>query len=372
MSRRLSPERIAGLVEGAASVAGQVELSGLLRSTVEIAMELTGARYGALGVLGEHGGLIHFLHSGMAEAEAAAIPHLPEGRGVLGSITRAGHIIRLDDVTTHPDAAGFPPGHPDMRTFLGVPVRVGDRVFGNLYLTEKDGGFTEEDETLVEFLALTAGSAVSTLRLQERLRRAALLEERERIARDLHDSIIQDLFAVGLSIQAQANQIDPVHDEVRRRLDDAVEKLDDTITSLRRFIFDLRPPVWARPSLRQQLADLVGRLSGPYQAQVTVDVSCPPDLPAPEVADELLALVKEALSNALRHSGAATIDVRVDGSPERLVVTVTDDGKGFDPAHARRGMGLANMAGRVEAAGGSFHLDTAPGKGTVVRASFPV
>ena len=372
MSRRLSPERIAGLVEGAASVAGQVELSGLLRSTVEIAMELTGARYGALGVLGEHGGLIHFLHSGMDEEQAAAIPHLPRGAGVLGTITRAGRIIRLEDVAAHPDAAGFPPGHPVMRTFLGVPVRVGDRVFGNLYLTEKEGGFTEEDEILVEFLALTAGSAVSTLRLQERLRRAALLEERERIARDLHDSIIQDLFAVGLSIQAQANQIDPVHAEVRERLDRAVEKLDETITALRRFIFDLRPPVWARPSLRQQLADLVGQLSGPYEARVTVDCACPPDLLPPHLGDELLAVVKEALSNALRHSGAAAIDVRVDGNEERVVVTVADDGGGFDPARARRGMGLANMAGRIEAAGGSFRLETAPGKGTAVRASFPV
>jgi signal transduction histidine kinase len=372
VSRRLSPERIAGLVEGAASVAGQVELSGLLRSTVEIAMELTGARYGALGVLGEHGGLVHFLHSGMTEKEAAAIPHLPEGAGILGAITRAGRIVRLDDITAHPDAAGFPPGHPVMRTFLGVPVRVGDRIFGNLYLTEKAGGFTEEDEALVEFLALTAGSAVSTLRLQERLRRAALLEERERIARDLHDSIIQDLFAVGLSLQALANQLDPALADVRRRLDESVEKLDETITSLRRFIFDLRPPVWARPSLRQQLADLVGQLAAPYQARVGLDVSCPPDLLPAHQGDELLAVVKEALSNALRHSGADEIEVRVEGDEERVVVTVADNGRGFDPGRAPRGMGLANMAGRVEAAGGSFHLETAPGKGTVVRASLPI
>jgi len=275
-------------------------------------------------------------------------------------------------VAAHPDAVGFPERHPPMHTFLGVPVWVGDRVFGNLYLTEKEGGFTEEDETLVEFLAVTAGSAVSTLRLQERLRRAALLEERERIARDLHDSIIQDLFAVGLSIQAQVNRIDPVQDELRRRLDEAVEKLDETIGALRRFIFDLRPPVWARLSLRQELADLVGQLSGPYQARVALDVSCPSDLVAPHLGDELLAVVKEALSNALRHSGARDIDVRVDGSPARVMVSVTDDGAGFDPTRARRGMGLANMAGRVEAAGGSFTLDTAPGKGTVVRASFPV
>jgi len=372
VTRRLTPERIAGLVEGAASVAGQVELSGLLRSTVEIAMELTGARYGALGVLGQQGSLVHFIPVGMDDETAAAIPHLPKGLGVLGTITRAGRTTRVDDVATHPDAVGFPEGHPQMRTFLGVPVRVGDRVFGNLYLADKEEGFTEEDETLVEFLAVTAGSAVSTLRLQERLRRAALLEERERIARDLHDSIIQDLFAVGLSIQAQVNHLDPVQDEVRRRLDEAVEKLDETISALRRFIFDLRPPVWARPSLRQELADLVGQLAGPYQARVALDVSCPPALIPPHLGDELIGVVKEALSNALRHSGAMDIDVRVDGDPSRLVVSVADDGRGFDPARARRGMGLVNMATRVEAAGGSFTVDTAAGRGTVVRASFPL
>ncbi len=372
VTRRLTPERIAGLVEGAASVAGQVELSGLLRSTVEIAMELTGARYGALGVLGQQGSLVHFIPVGMDDETAAAIPHLPKGLGVLGTITRAGHTTRVDDVAAHPDAVGFPEGHPQMRTFLGVPVRVGDRVFGNLYLADKEEGFTEEDETLVEFLAVTAGSAVSTLRLQERLRRAALLEERERIARDLHDSIIQDLFAVGLSIQAQVNHLDPVQDEVRQRLDEAVEKLDETISALRRFIFDLRPPVWARPSLRQELADLVGQLAGPYQARVALDVSCPPALIPPHLGDELIGVVKEALSNALRHSGARDIDVRVDGDPSRLVVSVADDGRGFDPARTRRGMGLVNMATRVEAAGGSFTVDTAAGRGTVVRASFPL
>jgi signal transduction histidine kinase len=372
VTRRLTPERIAGLVEGAASVAGQVELSGLLRSTVEIAMELTGARYGALGVLGEQGSLVHFIPVGMDARTAAAIPHPPQGLGVLGTITRAGRTIRIDDIAAHPDAGGFPAGHPPMRTFLGVPVRVGSRVFGNLYLADKPQGFTEEDETLVEFLAVTAGSAVSTLRLQERLRRAALLEERERIARDLHDSIIQDLFAVGLSIQAQVNRIDPVLAEVRCRLDEAVEKLDETISALRRFIFDLRPPVWARPSLRQELADLVGQLAGPFQARVALDFSCPTDLIPPHLGDELTAVVKEALSNALRHSGARDIDVRVDGDPTRLVVSVADDGSGFDPARARRGLGLANMAVRVEAAGGSFTLDTVAGRGTVVRASFPL
>lgn len=372
MTRRPTPERIAGLIEGAAGVAGQVDLSDLLRSTVETAMELTGARYGALGVLGRQGKLVHFVPVGMDDETVARLPHPPRGLGVLGTITRERRTIRVAEVAGHPDAVGFPEGHPRMRAFLGVPVRVGDRVFGNLYLADKEAGFTEEDETLVELLAVTAGAAVVTLRLQERLRRAALLEERERIARDLHDSIIQDLFAVGLGIQSQVLHLDPAQGEVRRRLEEAVAKLDETISALRRFIFDLSPPVWARPGLRQELADLVGQLAGPHRARVSLDVACPPDLVPPPLADELLAVVKEALSNALRHSGARDVDVRVDGDPSRVVVSVADDGRGFDPARARRGMGLANMATRVEAAGGSFTVDSAAGRGTVVRASFPL
>ncbi len=375
VSRRLTPERIAGLVEGAASVAGQVELSGLLRSTVEIARELTGARYGALGVIGEHGGLVDFIHSGMGE-EADEIDHYPTGIGVLGIITSTGKTIRVDNIAEHPDAAGFPEHHPVMTNFLGVPVRLGDRIFGNLYLTEKEGGFTEEDEILVEFLAVTAGSAVSTLRLQERLRRAALLEERERIARDLHDSIIQDLFAVGLNIQASVNLLDSdkaqAQAQVKAKLDDAVEQLDEAISELRRFIFDLRPPVWARPSLRQEIADLVGQLSAPYRAQVNLDVTCPSDSIPAGVSEQLLATIKEALSNALRHSGSAEIDIRVGCSQSQVEVSVADYGTGFDPDAASHGMGLANMAERVMTAGGSFRIDTEPGAGTVVRSTFPL
>jgi signal transduction histidine kinase len=373
VSQRLTPERIAGLVEGAASVAGHVELSGLLRSTVEIARELTGAKYGALGVIGEHGGLVDFVHSGMGE-EAEKIDHYPTGVGVLGIITSAGKTIRVDNIAEHSDAAGFPEHHPVMTNFLGVPIRLGDRIFGNLYLTDKKDGFTEEDEILVEFLAVTAGSAISTLRLQERLRRAALLEERERIARDLHDSIIQDLFAVGLNIQASVNLLDsePAEARVRAKLDEAIEQLDEAISELRRFIFDLRPPVWARPSLRQEVADLVDQLSTPYQAQVNLDVTCSSDSIPADVSEQLLATIKEALSNALRHSGSAEIDIRIGCDQSQVEVSVTDHGTGFDPDAASQGMGLANMTERVTTAGGSFRIDTEPGAGTVVRSTFPL
>ncbi|MDX1691255.1 MAG: GAF domain-containing sensor histidine kinase [Acidimicrobiia bacterium] len=368
-----TPERVADLVEGAANVAAEVDLTGLLQSTIEIAMEITGARYGALGVLGDHGGLVDFVHAGMDPDAVRAIGHLPRGTGVLGTITKLAKTIRIDDIADHPDSAGFPDGHPEMTTFLGVPVTVGDRVFGNLYLTEKDGGFTEDDEILVEFLAVTAGSAINTLRMQERLRRALVVEDRERIARDLHDSIIQDLFAVGLGLQTSMARITEEPDAVRARLDDAVEKIDETIASLRRYIFDLSPPVWARPSLPRQLADLVGRLSAPYEVPIHLDVACDEGLVPPDLAEDLLQIVKEALSNALRHAGASEVTVRVGCGQTQVVVSVADDGAGFDPeAASGTGLGLTNMADRVHALGGSFRVETPAAGGTTVRASFPL
>jgi len=372
VSGSFTPERIAGLVEGAASVARQVDLSGLLHSTVEIAMDLTGAHYGALGVVGEHGGLIDFIHVGMDDDRVAAVGPPPRGAGVLGTLTTTGKTIRLDDIRAHADSVGFPEHHPEMQSFLGVPLRIGDRIFGNLYLTDKPGGFSEDDEILVEFLAITAGAAVSTLQMQERIRRAALLEDRERIARDLHDSIIQDLFAVGLSLQSAAGRVTSNPQEVAARLDQAVEQLDESIGSLRRFIFDLRPPMWARPSLQRELADLVGQLSAPYSARVSLDVNCPPDLVPADVADELVQIVKEALSNALRHARADTIEVRVGCGRSQVVLSVSDDGTGFDPAKRGSGLGLANMAERVRDAGGSFRVDSGPGVGTTIRATLPV
>jgi len=367
-----TPERIAGLVEGAASVAGQVELAGILRSTVEFAKEITGARFAALCVVGEHGGLVEFITVGMDDETARGIGTPPKGAGMLGMITAMGKTIRTNDVATHPDASGFPDAHPRMGSFLGVPIRVGEQIFGNLYLTDKAKGFTEEDEILIEFLAVTAGSAVSTLRLQDRLRRAALLEDRERIARDLHDSIIQDLFAVGLNLQAAAAQVASDPDGMRLKIDASIDHLDESIAALRRYIFDLRPPVWARPNLRESLADLVGQLSAPYQATVSLEVSCPADLVPRYLADELVATVKEALSNALRHSQADSIEVRVGCGASQAVMTVADDGIGFDPSGPGKGLGLSNMASRVAAVGGSFRVDTTETDGTVFRATFPL
>jgi len=360
------------LVEAAASVAGQVELSALLRSTVRTGMELTGAKYGALGVLGEHGALMDFVHIGMEEGVSREIGHLPRGTGVLGIMSRTGETVRLNDINQHQDAFGFPEHHPPMCTFLGVPVRVGDRVFGNLYLTDKDDGFTEDDEVIVEFLAVTAGAAVSTLRMQERLRRTALLEDRERIARDLHDSIIQDLFAVGLGLQASSGALADDPSAVAGQLDTAIDKLDETIVSLRRYIFELRPPVWARPSLRSELSRLLEELSATHQVAVGFEFDCPPDIPEPPISDSLSAVIKEAVNNALRHAKPSTVDVRVVCHGDVVRASISDDGIGFDTSGESEGLGLNNMAERVEESMGSLFIDSVPGRGTVVHIAFPL
>jgi len=367
----LTPERIRHLIDSAASVVGQVELEAMLQSIVDTAMELTGAPFGALGVLGDHGQVREFVYGGIEKADGDAIGHPPRGAGILGLLTRAGKTVRLDEIGAHPESSGFPPGHPRMHSFLGVPVRLGDRVFGNLYLTDKEGGFTDQDEILIELLAVTAGAAVSTLRLQDRLRRTALNEDRERIARDLHDSIIQDLFAVGLSLQGAATQIESDPSEVTDRIEDAVDQLDLSISSLRRYIFDLRPPVWARPSLSRHLGDLVDELTRPHGTDTALHVDCPPGVPAPHVVPHLTAVIKEAVSNAMRHASATKVEIDVTCNGNRVTAVVRDDGRGFDPRSITGGMGLANMKDRTFTAGGDLNIGSSPGEGTVIRATFP-
>jgi signal transduction histidine kinase len=367
---KLPPERLAALVTGAAAVTATADLSELLAATAETARESTGAKYAALGVLGEHGTLIEFVHVGIAKEVAEAIGPLPTGHGVLGTLIAEAKTIRLDRIQDHPDSIGFPPHHPPMTTFLGVPVRAGDRVFGNLYLTEKDGGFTDDDEQLVEALAAIAGSAVANLRLQQRLRRLAVVEDRERIARDLHDAIIQDLFAVGLVLQGMTVRLDDDRD--RRDIEEAVERLDEAIAGLRRFIFDLKPPSWQDRDLKREISRLVHQLADPYGVEVQIHISDQLKGVSADVIDDATQIIREATSNALRHSDSSSVEVSAEGGTGVLILTVTDHGKGFDPATAGQGLGISNLRQRAEKAGGETTIRSRIGEGTTVRAILPV
>lgn len=362
-------DRLAKLVTAASAVTRQTDLTAVLRTTVDTGMELTGAAYGALGVLGEHGALIQFVHAGLDRETGAAIGSPPQGRGLLGVITEIGKTVRTDRITDHPDSVGFPAHHPTMESFLGMPITVGGETFGNLYLTEKPGGFTGQDEALVEALAAIAGSAIATARMHGRLRRAAVVEDRERIARDLHDAIIQDLFAVGLSLQSLGQKVaDPT---VKSSLTESVQRLDEAIASLRKFIFDLRPPVWTRRSLKGELSDLIGQLAEPHEASVSLTVTGDLNDLSGEVVSDVVQVVREATSNALRHSGVGRVSVSVHRGADRIVIAVADRGRGFDPETVERGMGLDNLRARARDANGDAEITSRAGFGTTVRVVLP-
>ena len=368
--RQFTPARLRDLVEGAAAVAGQTDLQAILATTIEIAMDLTGAPHGALGVVGQHGGLVDFVHAGLDPNKAEAIGGPPQGRGVLGVISREGKTVRLKHIGDHPDSVGMPSHHPEMGPFLGVPVRAGPNLFGNLYLTDKEGGFTEEDEALVEALAMIAGTAIRTVRLQRRLQSLAVAEDRERIARDLHDAIIQNLFAVGLSLQGQALKV--VDPEVRRALEQDVESLDQTITSLRGFIFDLGTPGGDERTLRSEIRELVTRLAGPHDTEVHVTYTGTLDTLPRRVIEDAIQLIRESLSNSLRHSEASRVTIELHGGDDRLALLISDNGIGFDPAAVAWGLGLTNLRERATRAGGQISIDSEAETGTTVRAALPL
>lgn len=369
MTTHIPVDRLKVLTEAAASVVGIAQLENLLGRLVETARETTGAGYAALGVLGEHKTMIEFVHRGIDKATVAMIGHLPEGRGVLGTLIRDRETIRLERLADHPDSVGFPEHHPPMESFLGVPVGTAELAFGNLYLTEKEGGFTEEDEVLVGALAAIAGSAVETNRLRTRLGHLAVLEDRQRIGRDLHDSIIQDLFATGLELQGLAARAES--EIVAERLDKAVDRIDATIDALRRVVSDLGRG-GEKSTFEEALRAHVGQLARPHGSTVVVTVEpVDADLDA-DLTGAILPIVGEALSNALRHSGSSVVEVVVELVSDRLVLSVTDQGSGFDPSTVERGMGLGNLEARAIRLGGRLSLRSVEGAGTIVEVVLPV
>lgn len=360
---QLDTSQLRTLVEAAAAVAGAVELRGVLKTAVTMAQTSTGAKYAALGVRNDHGTLEEFIHVGMPAAMAAEVGQLPIGKGLLGTLIERPKTVRVDHLPDHSDFAGFPEHHPRMDSFLGVPIRAGDRVFGNFYLTDKPGGFEEADEVLVEALAAVVGSAVSAAKLNDRLRQMALVEDRERIARDLHDAVIQDLFAVGLGLQAL---LAGVEEPARwQRLNQAISGIDDAIDALRTFIFDLKAVGNTLVDPETTVRRLVGRIISHTELETTFEIEGV-DPQQAEVFDDALQVIRESVSNAVRHAKATSIRIRVEGDPGGLLVEVSDDGRGYDQSAVTRGMGLDNIAERVNRRAGKLEIDSS--HGTTIRA----
>ncbi|HEY1761633.1 MAG TPA: GAF domain-containing sensor histidine kinase [Acidimicrobiales bacterium] len=360
------------LLDAVLMIEADVELEVLLRHFVEEACSLVDARYGALGVLNEsRTGLDQFLTVGLTDHEEALIGPRPTGRGVLGLLVTEPAPLRLDDLSTHPDSYGVPLHHPPMKSFLGVPVRARDEVYGNLYLTDKEGAdeFSEQDEALAEALALAAGIAIENNRLHDRVRVLSVLDDRDRIARDLHDRVIQRVFAVGLMLQ-EATRLSNL-DDVVSRVDRAVDDLDATITEIRTSIYELGGNI-EFGGLRQGVMELAGELAPTLGIRPVVAFHGPIDNAVSQrIADNLLAVLREALTNIAKHASATHVAVTLTVS-ERVTLDVVDDGVGVTlPGATSEGLGLANLRKRAERLHGTFEVSSVESGGTRVSWSVP-
>jgi signal transduction histidine kinase len=361
------------LLDAVLMIEADVELSVLLRHFVEEACVLVNARYGALGVLNEaRTGLDQFLTVGLSEGEEALIGPRPTGRGVLGLLITEPTPLRLDDLALHSDSYGVPTHHPPMKSFLGVPVRVRDQVYGNLYLTDKLGapGFAEEDEALAEALAQAAGIAIENNRLHDRVRMLSVADDRDRIARDLHDRVIQRVFAVGLKLQEAARLRDV--DQVVARVDDAVDDLDVTMSEIRTAIYELGAS--ALPGgLRRGVLELATELAPMLGARAAVVFHGPVDNAVPQrTADNILAVLREALTNAGKHARATRFGVTLTVADE-VTLEVVDNGVGIEtPLVGSSGLGLVNLRKRAEKLHGVFVVERLESGGTQVTWSVPI
>jgi signal transduction histidine kinase len=531
------------LLEAGLALASERSLPAILQRIVELATQLTGARYGAIGVLGQDGAISQFVSTGITPEQHAAIGHLPVGKGILGVLIEDARPLRLRDLRSDPRSAGFPPNHPPMRSFLGAPVMARGRVFGNIYLTEKQGAdeFDADDERALVVLAAQAGVAVENAhlyeelevrvrrldalhdisaaivqgddpdevvglvarharallradlasmavpshdrrqltvltadgveaesiigevfpmegsvsgdaitsgrlvalqdaavddrvaqpivrsgvfgpalfvplsargepfgtlllarrrgrepfeegevhlaelfagqaagvleqaRLQRQVHRLETLEERERIARELHDGTVQALFTVGLGLQGTASLV--AEPEAARRIQGAVEELDRVIRDLRNYIFGLEPGVLAQRPLDQALEELVTEFQERSGVVAIAEIDPGAAAALAQDAAEVVQLVREALSNVSRHADAATCRVSLHRDPDADVVRleIDDDGRGFDPAAAEGGgRGVGNLRSRTARLGGRTEIEGVPGEGTTVRIAIPV
>jgi signal transduction histidine kinase len=369
MSEFAGPRRLRQLLDAVMTVGSDLDLAAMLRRIVQGAVELVDATYGALGVLDESKTrLTRFVTVGIDDETYNAIGHLPEGHGILGLLIVDAKPLRLPDLTEHPDSFGFPPHHPPMRSFLGVPILLRDEVFGNLYLTDKSSAevFTDVDEELVVGLAAAAGVAIDNARLLAKIQELTLVEDRERIARDLHDTVIQRLFATGMSLQSTVRLVSTDPAAAVGRIGDAVDDLDTTIRQIRTAIFDLEQSKASHDSLRVRILTLAREAAGPlgFEPRVVLDGAIDTGVDA-QVGNELLATLREALSNVARHARATRVDVEVAVDGE-VRVTVTDDGSGPPGDDLPVGKGLRNMSDRAAKLGGKLELRAAEPQGTAL------
>ena len=363
------------LSDAVLAITAEHAVEPVLQKLVDAARELAGARYAAIGVPDGDGGFARFITSGMSDELIASLGELPRQHGLLGAMLESEQPYRTTDIQRDPRFRGWWPfEHPSMRSFLGMPIMSGrGAVVGAFYLTDKEGAkaFSDEDQALIETFAAHAALALENARLHERSRELSIVEERNRLARELHDAVAQKLFGVVLAAESGAALLDRDVEQAGAQLQLVRELAREAMEELRSVIVHLRPAALEAQGLTVALGKHVDVLRRTHGREIGLDVSGDASVAA-RIEGDVFRIAQEALHNALRHAAADHIDVRLRCDGSGLQLTVTDDGTGFDPTKVRSTrLGLTTMAERARAAGGTLAIESRPGAGTTVRLEVP-
>jgi signal transduction histidine kinase len=368
----ISARQLAEMAATSEALASGEDLLEILQRLAARARELTNADYAAISIVDEDGRLSRFVYAGIEEEVARRLGDPPVGRGLLSELNLLDGPIRLSDVRHHPSHSGWPPGHPEMGPLLGVPVRAGGRTLGSIFVTRVAGAepFAESDELSSAVLAVQASVGVATALSRERTGRLFLLEERERIAHDLHDGTIQSLYALGLEFDALRERA--VMPDVREALQDGVDRINRLIAEIRQYITMLEAEAPAsQPELSRDLSFVIRQLvPAGIDTVVNITAAALQEITARE-AEDFLYIAREALSNATRHGRASKIAVDLRQTASETALTIQDNGVGFDQANSHVGLGTVTMRTRAERLGGTITVLGIPGMGTTVRVAIP-
>ncbi|PWI43589.1 GAF domain-containing sensor histidine kinase [Streptomyces sp. ICBB 8177] len=380
MSTRSARDQITAVSSAVLAMSRHREVHDVLQTIVASARELLDARYAALGVPDDHGGFAQFVVDGVSERQWKEIGPLPRQHGLLAVMLREAAPQRLADVREDPRFEGWPKAHPELSDFLGVPIVDGDEVLGAIFLANKNCpkpqggcGFTEDDEALLRILAAHAALALTNARLHERSRELTIAGERARIAHGLHDAVAQKLFSLRLTAQAAAALVDRDPARAKGELREVARLAAEAADELRAVVVELRPAALDEDGLVATLRDQVEVLDRAHAARIAFASHAVRALPAQQ-EEAVLRVAQEALHNALRHSGATGVDVRLEGRGRGAVLRVRDDGRGFDASRVRRAgrhLGLVSMRERAAGVGGRLTVDSAPGRGTLIEMEVP-
>lgn len=359
------------LTEAARAITSELSLEQVLQKIAQAARTLINARYAALGVHDGNSSLSRFITAGIPHSAHEKIGELPVGHSLLGFFLHQGQSMIVNDIPNHPAAIGFPQHHPVMHSLLGVPILSKEKLIGALYLADKEDGseFTNADQQLIEMLAIHAAIAIENAKLYEQTQRLAILEERERFSRDLHDGIIQSIYAVGLSLDNAKASISPSNQTAVEQIDISMKSLAEVIKDIRNYIFDLRPQALKDKGLYARLQGLIQELK--VNTVLVIDAEIAPDINtylSELQASHIFHIAHEALANAARHAKARKVRLKLIHQEGNIILQVKDDGVGFNVPqnipHGHRGLG--NIRERASTIGANLEIESDRGEGTTV------